>query len=262
MIDRREPDWVHALRFGGVPTISTTLEYGDVLGATSDGALIAIERKTPMDLLGSIKDNRLFNQAAGMRQQTPWAYLVVTGILGHTPDGRVAVNGQLTAWNWDSVQGALLSVQEMGVGIIAALAPTDFEETVLRLARRKRSPDKVLEPVCQPRFMSPAEQLLTALPGIGWERAQVLLKEFGGRAGMALAWLTWKGTVYQVDGIGEMTKQSVRNALGLDADEELCVMDEDKYLTDSLNRAANKLRELEQQEQELQEQALLEKVTQ
>ena len=89
LIDQREPAWVQGLSFGGIPVAVTLLEYGDVHVATDDGALLAIERKTPNDLLNSLRDDRLWVQLAGLRRLTPWAYLVITGQLHRSSDGHV-----------------------------------------------------------------------------------------------------------------------------------------------------------------------------
>jgi ERCC4-type nuclease len=211
------------LKFGGVPSVVTTLEFGDLWGTCDDGELLCIERKTPTDLLGSIKDGRVFQQCAGIRRQTPWAYVVITGALAYDHSGKVIADDRQTGWAWDSVQGALLSIQELGVSVVTCAGDSAYEETVLRLARREHARERVLEPVAHPRIMSPAEVMLTSLPGIGFERAQLLLKEFDNRPALALSWLTWHGTVFQVAGIGEGVKQSVRKALKLADDEELSV---------------------------------------
>jgi ERCC4-type nuclease len=235
MIDSREPDWVQKLKFDGVPSIVTTLEYGDFWGTTDDGALICIERKTPTDLLGSIRDNRLFAQCAGMRGKTKWSYLVVTGVLRATRDGKVVADERITGWPWDSVSGALLTVQELGVGIVHTDTEQGYEAAVLRLARRKRGEEYIIEPKMDSRTMSHAEQVLTSLPGVGWQRAQDMLRVFDGRACEALAWLTWMGTFGDGPaGVGNGTKSSVRKALGLVEGEELYCWDKTawKYYED------------------------------
>lgn len=218
MVDSREPSWVQELKFGGAMKMVTALDYGDAWVTASNGDMICIERKAPNDLLSSIKDNRLFNQIAGIRAKTPWAYLVVTGVLTATIAGKVIADERVSGWDWNSVQGALLTVQEMGVRVVYCQSDNDYESTVCRICSRDRKPEFVIEPLAQPKFMSPGEIMLTALPGIGLERAQTLLREFDNRPADALAWLTWHrwNEDHPVAGIGPGVKRTVRAALNLE----------------------------------------------
>jgi len=221
MIDSREPVEIQRLDFG-VPAVVTALECGDLWASCADGELLIIERKTPSDLLASIGDNRLFLQAQKMRERSKWAYLVITGWLTPTHDNKTFVNNRLTGWNWDSVQGALLSVQEAGVNIAYCADDHQYPETVQWLAKRQRGA-KVLAPAeHSTRVMSPAERVLTGLPGIGLERAQDLLENHLSAA-HALAWLTWTDTFGEVAGIGNGIKTQVRRALGLADGQELTI---------------------------------------
>jgi ERCC4-type nuclease len=223
MLDSREPTHIQALRFGGVPTVVATLEDGDLWASTADGAMLVVERKTPSDLLSSIKDGRLFQQAAAMRQRSQWAYLAVTGVLTDSMDGKVVTANRTTGWRWEDVQGALLTVQELGVMVVHCRGDEEYEEAILRLARRERTAEKPLQPRTNGRVLSPAEVVLTSLPGIGLERAQTLLAEWDNRAGYALAWLTWLDTWHEIASIGNGTKANVRRALGLGPEEWLAV---------------------------------------
>lgn len=221
LLDSREPNWIHKLEFGGALKSVTALDYGDAWITTDTGDLVCIERKTPTDLLGSIKDNRLFAQLAGMRQRTPWAYLVITGVLTDTVNGMVVADERVTGWRWESVQGALLSAQETGVPIIYCRGDQDYEATICRLCGRERCKERVLEPTTQPRVMSPGEIMLTSLPGIGMERAQILLREFDNKPCDALAWLTWHrwDNGHPILGISTGIKLGIRTALKLDDSE-------------------------------------------
>lgn len=226
MLDSREPANITAMRFGGAPTVVTTLQSGDLWATTDDGTLLVVERKTPNDLLASIKDNRLFGQVTAMRERSAWVYVVITGVLSHTLDGKVIANERTTGWDWDSVQGALLTVQELGAGVVMCRGDEWYEDAVLRLARRDHSKEKAIQPRTQGHILSGAEQILTSLPGIGLERAQRLLNYFD-NAAHALAWLTWMGTFAEVEGIGDGTKRQVRRALGLSDDQWLTVFYEE-----------------------------------
>ncbi len=231
MVDSREPKWVHDLKFGGAMKMVTALDYGDAWVTAGNGDMICIERKAPNDLLSSIRDNRLFSQVTGIRAKTPWAYLVVTGVLAATVQGKVIAEERVSGWDWNSVQGALLTVQEMGVRVVFAQSDADYEAMVCRLCSRDRKPEFVIEPLAQPKFMSPGEVMLTALPGIGLERAQTLMKEFDNKAYAALIWLTWHrwNEKHPVAGISEGIKRGVRIALGLDDDLVLDICPDPKH---------------------------------
>lgn len=225
MIDSREPEEIQRLDFGA-PSVVTALECGDLWASCTDGELLVIERKTPSDLLASIGDNRLFLQVQKMRERSRWSYVVITGWLTPTHDNKTFVNNRLTGWNWDSVQGALLTVQEMGVNVAYCADDHHYPKVVGWLARRERGA-KVLPPAEHSvRVMSPGERVLTALPGIGLERAQQLLEHR--TPAHALAYLTWVENEYReidrIAGIGAGIKANVRQALGL-ADGETLELD-------------------------------------
>ena len=99
VIDSREPQWVRDLDFG-VSSSVIALPIGDCWLATEDTTLVC-ERKTLADLLASIRDGRLFTQAAAMVTQSIWSYEVVTE-LPVIRSGCVWAGGQLTNWKWSS----------------------------------------------------------------------------------------------------------------------------------------------------------------
>lgn len=227
LIDDREPQSIQNLKFGGVLTMCLQLEAGDLVASTDDDELLIVERKTPSDLLSSIKDGRLFQQCAAIRNKSKWAYLMITGALAHTLDGHVITDNRTTGWRFDDVMGALTSVQEMGVVVINCQSDGHYESAVMRLAKRDRKAVKAVEPRVQPHILSDAEKVLMSFPNIGFERVGLLLNEFG-TAAHAIAWLTWLNTFMEISGIGDGTKYSVRKALGLKPDEWLAVLDTEK----------------------------------
>jgi ERCC4-type nuclease len=223
LIDSREPSWVQALTFGAQMTSITALDAGDLLATTDDGALIAVERKTASDLLGSINDGRIWTQLAGLRAQTPWAYLVITGHLACSTDGKVTLDHGITGWTWAALQGALVQAQELGVMVVQASGDADYEPTVMRLSARSHTSELVIKPVKMPSILSDSERILTALPGIGLERVKDIVTH-AGRPCWALQWLTDLHCEGHVPGIGPQIKRKVREALGLKPEEELSVI--------------------------------------
>ncbi len=237
LIDQREPAWVQQLTFGGVPTAVTLLDHGDLQAVTDDDALLVFERKTADDLLNSLKDNRLFNQLAGLTSLTRWAYLVITGTLQRGPNDKLITDRGLTGWNWAAIQGALLTVQELGVFVIQT-TDARLESVIAGLGKRNRNGTVRIPPAKQPAILSPGEAALASLPGVGLEKAAALIA-YTGSAASALAYLTdlSLNATEHVPGIGPVTKRQVRQALGLPEWAELALIDKEQKLI--TNQEAN-----------------------
>jgi ERCC4-type nuclease len=221
IIDSREPPWCQNLRLAGVSPLVQELPTGDAWMAAADAAII-VERKTLSDLCSSIADGRLFNQAAEMRDVSDWAYVVVTSmpvVMG----GKVVINHRATNWRWSSVQGALLTVQELGVSLVWCENDASYGATLESLARRSRQ-DVRIKARRQAVMESPAETLLSALPNIGAGKAEALLRDCTSAA-WALDYLTSVNeSDIEVNGIGPSTKEMARSALGLQETERLAVI--------------------------------------
>lgn len=226
LVDTREPTQIQKLAFGGAEKVVTQLDAGDLWVTCADGALLGIERKTPGDLLNTLRAERLFPQLVRLRELTPWAYLVVCGGLYPGANDRVwfddgsAMGSRETGWSWASVQGALLSCQEIGVHVVFCNGLLDFEPTVLRLAERSRAPVRV-PPVRDALLLDEREAFLGGLPGIGPERAQALLAACGTPAWALHALTELDGDAVRVPGVGPKTREHVRRFLGLADDQEL-----------------------------------------
>ena len=225
VIDTREPPWCQQLTPGGLKVATSSLSAGDAWLATDD-AMIVVERKTLHDLMGSIADGRLLNQAAAMRATGKWAYLVVVG-LPTVVRGVLVLRGKPTQWQWRSVQGALLTVQELGVGVAWCESDKQYAETLEWIASRSRGPARI-EARREAVIETPAERILSALPGLASGRVGSLLKHCGSPA-WALDYLTrTQNEGGSVPGIGPATKAGVRSAMGLPADMRLAVVMEDE----------------------------------
>lgn len=222
MIDQREPDWVKRMTFGGALVAVTLLECSDFRIACDDGEVLLVERKTASDLLASIADGRLLNQAADMAHTSRWSYLLITGEIASNRDGKVVADGILTGWSFAAVQGALLSIQEMGVFITYCAGNSDIEPALTRIAARHRDESLVVMPARAPSVLSDGEAVLVSLPGIGLDRLDALMKACSTPA-RALAFLTDLGA-NGVPGIGPHTKANVRKALSLAVGETLTII--------------------------------------
>ncbi len=223
MIDSREPTWVQQLTFGGKPTAVMALAHGDLQVCCDDGAILLVERKTPDDFLGSLRDDRLFTQLSDMKNfgSSAWCYLCITGEFLRGANGRV-VTSRETGWDWQSVMGALLSIQEMGVMIVWAAGDADYEATITRLAARRREGEMLVMPPRVSRVLSISESILASLPGIGLERVQAVMKAANGVAAWGLVGLT--DNDWECEGIGPAVKRNIRAALGLKPNQELMVV--------------------------------------
>lgn len=219
VIDRREPEWCRDLRLASVTPLIQELPAGDAWVMTDDAVLV-IERKSLADLCASIADGRLLNQVIEMRRASEWCYVVVIGI-PVIVSGRVVIGNRPTQWHWSSVQGALLTTQELGASVIWCENDAEYVATLEWLARRERGGVRV-KVRRQAVMEAPSEALLSTLPGIGEGRAAALLKHCG-TAAFALDYLTGDGGG-EVPGIGVSTKQAARAALGLSDDLQLTVI--------------------------------------
>jgi len=228
LIDSREPPDIQALEFG-VPTVVMALAAGDAMVTCDDGNTLVIERKTPGDLLGSIKDGRLFQQCHKMRELSEFCYLAIIGRIDMVKNDMVRVDGyRITGWTWESYQGALLTVQELGVSIVYG---SEFKTCVERLARRDRS-GITIEPRRKSEPMEKDETFLASLPGIGVVQAKKILSH--GPACWALDWLTdiWDESL-KIPGIGWNQKVAIRKILGLKGENR-------EYLTVNLREEQKK----------------------
>lgn len=210
LIDQREPDHIKNMAFGGVPTIVGLVEYGD-LHVACDDALLVIERKTPNDFLNTLREDRLMAQLTGCANLSRWAYLIIDGQLMRGRDGKTIADGRDTGWAWASVQGALLTAQEIGINVINSGG--EYESTVLWLANHKRAPIVKTYRRRTAIFATPQEQVLAALPGIGEQRATTILSNHGDDLAWALCSLL--DPDWTQPEVGDKTKSTLRKLFNL-----------------------------------------------
>jgi hypothetical protein len=230
LIDSREPEWIKNLTFGDSLTTVMELEAGDVHVLCEDGCLLMIERKTPDDLLNTLRDDRLFPQLARLVQPqlddqsrgetvTHRSYLVIDGEITRGPGGKAMTSGRgLTGWDYSAVMGTLLTAQEMGVCVVTC-GEGEFENTIIRLAARSRTPIRLLPPR-PPEILGAGATFLAGLPGIGIERVMKLLEWSDNLPGVALSGLT---DLEITSPIPMATRKKIRGMLGLTDAQELCL---------------------------------------
>jgi ERCC4-type nuclease len=227
-IDSREPEWIQKLQFGGVPTTTACMETGDLWAACDDGSMLIVERKTPDDFLGTLKDDRLFPQLtrlASLRGPGFWPYLMITGELQLVPGRHVITERGQTGWDWAAVQGAILSAQEMGVFATFCAGDIDYEAAIIRLATRDRRPEMLVQPKREARILGQQAAFIAGLPGIGLEKVKAVM-DYTGTPAWALVALTDADS--QIPGIGPGIKNNVRYVLGLQEKQQMVVLTDDE----------------------------------
>jgi ERCC4-type nuclease len=235
IVDQREPDWVMNA-FPGYPIASAMLDYGDLWIACDDNNMLQIERKTPDDLLGSIRDQRIFDQVRRLteprltqllknEQPTNWPYLVVTGQLLLGANGTV-YTGRETGWQWNSVWGALTTIQEMGCFIHFAPSDTEYSKTIIMLANRSRAETIDILPARMPVQLDAKSNLLCTLPGIGIETAKKIMDWSGSNLSWALCGLTDMNIEAPV---GKSVRSRIRGFFNLPEQQSFeIILDDDK----------------------------------
>lgn len=219
MIDQREPDYIQK-QFPDAAI--TLLECGDAWIACDDGHILLIERKTSDDLLNSLRDNRLLEQISRLvdnrinqqlqgKPQTHWPYLVITGTLSPDHNGN-AFTGRQTGWAWNAVQGALLTVQEMGCYVMHCPSDAEYAKFIEMLANRKHDDVVDILPQKQPIPVDAKSVFLMGLPGIGLDRTRQILEWSGGILAHAIVGLT---DLEIKSPVGDVTRQKIRAFLGL-----------------------------------------------
>jgi len=226
IIDNREPEWIKKLTFGGALVSHDILDAGDFWIATDDNKMLIIERKTPNDFLGTLRDDRLFMQMARMqelRSQGYWPYLIISGDMQRGANGHVITDRE-TGWSWNAVEGALLSIQEMGIFVTRCAGDTDMEDAIMRLSERSRTEKVIIPPARIGKILGSQAGLLCSLPGIGPEKVGEILNYC---QSPAWALVELSDMESNVPGIGKGIKNNVRFALGLKDHQSLeIVLDE------------------------------------
>ena len=220
LIDQKQPAILDHLDYAGAIVTRAPLAAGSLNLIAHDGTLLAIERLPVESLFMAIQRGTLIDRAAALKALTPWAYLVIVGTMASDKHGKAIIAGQPTGWSWQSIQGGLITVQELGVIVVSCASDNQLGELLRMLAQHNRGPAKVA-PLREALFLTPAEQILLAIPGIGETKAESLLTtcETAARALVALT-----NPTYAPPGVGPKTIAAARQALGL-LDTELLSLD-------------------------------------
>ncbi len=190
------------LQEAGIEVTEKRLPVGDYL--VNDSLLV--ERKTLTDLAASIIDSRLFCQCSRLAMSCYKPALLLEGRSGDFK--RQGVSRR-------SIQGALVTVSLfMNIPIIRSASPLESAFLLKTIAGQH---DQLLQfggsikhhyPARRPKGKYRTQlQLLQSLPGIGVERAQTLLKQFGS---VEKALLANEEELSGIHGIGRKTAKKIR----------------------------------------------------
>lgn len=148
------------------------------LGDYLPGGGVVVERKTAADLIASIRDQRLFDQAARLRAGAAHPVIILDGdpLAVRTGMHENAILGALT---W------LATIQ--GIPLLPSTGPARTAELLLTIARQQQQGWRAPTGVVKPKAPTLREQqiaILAALPGVGPVLAARLLNHFGGLRGV------------------------------------------------------------------------------
>jgi ERCC4-type nuclease len=235
-IDSREDNWLKSWQgnppalFSSIPIITAKFEIGDARIICDDGYTLSVERKTPSDFLGSIPNDHIFDQVSRMMEDRTATgalpYLVITGeILRNPNNGMCVIPGSKygEGWNWNAVQGALLTIQEAGIPVVFCAGDTEYAPTLKRLAARNHAV-MVINPQKEIMPLTPQERVLCAFDGIGPETANEIMVRCSTLA-WALDYLTdLSPDAPKISGVGMGRKQAIIKTLQLENENTLAVI--------------------------------------
>jgi ERCC4-type nuclease len=135
---------------------------------------VLVERKTLPDLLTSIKDGRLFQQALRLVEAKPWCVIVLEG---------TAKDLAGSGMRREAVQGALITLSlYLGIALLRSTGPDETARLLIYIARQGRtfSGNGPQRHGRLPRGKRRLQiYILQGFPGVGPQRAARLLDRFG-----------------------------------------------------------------------------------
>ncbi|MCP4699213.1 MAG: nuclease [Gammaproteobacteria bacterium] len=178
------------------------------LGDYAVDNLLLFERKTLPDLAASIKDGRVFQQACRLAASSVRGVLILEGV-----SADLAKSGMRR----EAIQGTLIHITLfLGIPLLRAKNPQESAHLMLYAARQARAfTDQAATarhfPGKRPRGKRKTQlHLLQGLPGIGPERARILLDAFGS---VEAVFKANASELQYASGIGDKTAREIRWAV-------------------------------------------------
>lgn len=197
VVDNREPkDAVPRLAEYGILASSDRLSSGDYM-FMPHGQCHRIERKTISNLLQSMADKQLVDQAHRLITESDRAWILREGRYDMAPSGELIyfnprhpkanLDGWVTSgWDYGSFDGIMLDLQLLGLGFIDCLVLGDYPRTIARFVSNvSKENHSWLRDRQRPDIMTLDKQYrnaiwsLCAFDGVGPEIAAALLDRYG-----------------------------------------------------------------------------------
>lgn len=183
--------------------INLTKQRLTVGGYEIDGRVL-IERKTLQDLIISIKDGRLFNQAYRLANSPLQTFIILEGT-------SKILQSKIRR---EAIQGALITVSiYFGIPLLYSTHPEETIQLMLSTAQQGRAN---IQGSLQRKGKRPQGKrktqlhILQGLPNIGAERASALLAEFGSVEAVLTA---TSDELQRIESIGAGTAKQIRWAV-------------------------------------------------
>ncbi len=197
--DDREPERIiEMLTSLGLRVVRRRLKIADYL-IHHQGYAVAVERKSANDYISSIADGRFFDQVHNLSKSYQLSFLCIIG----RPD--------FSRIKRDAFIGSILSVPlKTGQRVIPVQVESD-EDFCLILKSLNRQLERgrlKTAPRLRKAKVDDSIAMLTAIPGIGEEKARRLLEKFGNIQRVVNASIS---ELMKVDGIGEKQARRIHD---------------------------------------------------
>ena len=190
------------------PSVSleiSTLKTGDF----QINDLLLIERKTFRDLVASIKDGRIFQQASRLSSASEHNLIILEG---------TSQDIKSTEMKREAIQGALICLSlKFRIPILRSLSPDETGKLMIRawqqLADLKNGKRHFpYRPASYKRNNKLKQQIfiLQGLPGVGPAKAKMLLDKFGSLQAIFSASIS---ELKKADGVGKYTAEQICSVL-------------------------------------------------
>ena len=195
-------------RDSGIPQLLSEQDRVDVrvrrlrIGDYLVGSTVIVERKTLGDFAASIIDTRLFKQATRMANSSSRPLYII--------EGRVSDLRKIGLTR-ESLQGALISLSLVfGIPVLRSLDAEETSRLLIYTASQLKRVGENIHPEYRrsgKSLQSKKLRVLQTLPGIGPEKAKVLLQEFDSVERCLQASVE---SLARLPGIGTKTAESIR----------------------------------------------------
>ncbi len=182
--------------------------------------LLVVERKTFSDLVASIEDGRIFQQASRLSSASVQTLIILEG---------TANDVKSTAMKREAIQGALVSLAlKFRIPVLRSLSPQETAKLMLLTYQQlvegeyNRKNKFHYRPSAYKKDTKLKRQIfiMQGFPGIGPLKAKMLLDRFGSLNAIFSATIS---QLKEVDGVGKYTAEQICSVLKEDIQEYQCI---------------------------------------